>query len=149
MLTLGNASVFIFLWSRVWALERLPVCHGKETKGQRARPEIAVTILEPYSTILSMLPLLKHTDVTVMMFDEAPHDVASVTWTLRARQTPTRPSGSRTTRKLFRSVIILNVPDLILVRGEFPTGAAEPKLYLTHSSCTTSAGNSSMRRHHL
>merc|ERR1712125_175457 len=55
-------------------LERLSVDYGKKSKlsfTTWACPQISTAVVEPYNTVLCVHSLLEHTDVTIMMDNEA------------------------------------------------------------------------------
>ena len=59
-------------------LERLSVDYGKKSKlsfTTWACPQIATAVVEPYNTVLCVHSLLEHTDVTIMMDNEALYDL--------------------------------------------------------------------------
>merc|ERR1712117_416978 len=59
-------------------LERLSVDYGKKSKLSFtvwACPQVATAVVEPYNTVLCVHSLLEHTDVTVMMDNEALYDI--------------------------------------------------------------------------
>jgi len=60
-------------------LERLSVDYGKKSKlsfTTWACPQISTAVVEPYNTVLCVHSLLEHTDVTVMMDNEALYDIS-------------------------------------------------------------------------
>jgi tubulin alpha len=59
-------------------LERLSVDYGKKSKLSFtvwACPQVSTAVVEPYNTVLCVHSLLEHTDVTVMMDNEALYDI--------------------------------------------------------------------------
>merc|ERR550525_1553280 len=59
-------------------LERLSVDYGKKSKlsfTTWACPQVATAVVEPYNTVLCVHSLLEHTDVTIMMDNEALYDI--------------------------------------------------------------------------
>ena len=59
-------------------LERLSVDYGKKSKLSFtvwACPQIATAVVEPYNTVLCVHSLLDHTDLTIMMDNEALYDI--------------------------------------------------------------------------
>merc|ERR1712238_149922 len=59
-------------------LERLSVDYGKKSKLSFtvwACPQVATAVVEPYNTVLCVHSLLEHTDVTIMMDNEALYDI--------------------------------------------------------------------------
>merc|ERR1712193_365096 len=59
-------------------LERLSVDYGKKTKISFtvwSCPQVATAVVEPYNTVLCVHSLLEHTDVTIMMDNEALYDI--------------------------------------------------------------------------
>merc|ERR1712187_439940 len=59
-------------------LERLSVDYGKKSKLSFtvwACPQIATAVVEPYNTVLCVHSLLEHTDVTIMIDNEALYDI--------------------------------------------------------------------------
>merc|ERR1739848_772585 len=59
-------------------LERLSVDYGKKSKLSFtvwSCPQVATAVVEPYNTVLCVHSLLEHTDVTVMMDNEALYDI--------------------------------------------------------------------------
>merc|ERR1712014_50409 len=59
-------------------LERLSVDYGKKSKLSFtvwACPQVATAVVEPYNTVLCVHSLLEHTDVTIMMDNEARYDI--------------------------------------------------------------------------
>merc|ERR1711970_1507329 len=59
-------------------LERLSVDYGKKSKLSFtvwSCPQVATAVVEPYNTVLCVHSLLEHTDVTIMMDNEALHDI--------------------------------------------------------------------------
>jgi tubulin alpha len=59
-------------------LERLSVDYGKKSKISFtvwACPQVATAVVEPYNTVLCVHSLLEHTDVTIMMDNEALYDI--------------------------------------------------------------------------
>merc|ERR1712228_617966 len=59
-------------------LERLSVDYGKKSKCSFtvwACPQVATAVVEPYNTVLCVHSLLEHTDVTIMMDNEALYDI--------------------------------------------------------------------------
>merc|ERR1712137_1199630 len=60
-------------------LERLSVDYGKKSKLSFtvwACPQVSTAVVEPYNTVLCVHSLLEHTDVTVMMDNEALYDIS-------------------------------------------------------------------------
>merc|ERR1711908_96489 len=69
----GTGSGLAFL-----LLERLSVDYGKKSKlsfTTWACPQVSTAVVEPYNTVLCVHSLLEHTDVTVMMDNEALYDI--------------------------------------------------------------------------
>ena len=59
-------------------LERLSVDYGKKTKiafSVFPSPQISTSIVEPINTLLSMHTLLEHTDVCIVLDNEAMYDI--------------------------------------------------------------------------
>merc|ERR1711879_903941 len=59
-------------------LERLSVDYGKKSKLSFtvwACPQVATAVVEPYNTVLCVHSPLEHTDVTIMMDNEALYDI--------------------------------------------------------------------------
>merc|ERR1712194_629420 len=59
-------------------MERLSVDYGKKSKlsfTTWACPHVATAVVEPYNTVLCVHSLLEHTDVTIMMDNEALYDI--------------------------------------------------------------------------
>jgi len=59
-------------------LERLSVDYGKKSKLSFtvwSCPQVATAVVEPYNTVLCVHSLLEHTDVTIMMDNEALYDI--------------------------------------------------------------------------
>jgi len=59
-------------------LERLSVDYGKKSKLSFtiwSCPQVATAVVEPYNTVLCVHSLLEHTDVTVMLDNEALYDI--------------------------------------------------------------------------
>merc|ERR1712159_681784 len=59
-------------------LERLSVDYGKKSKLSftiRSCPQVATAVVEPYNTVLCVHSLLEHTDVAVMIDNEAVYDI--------------------------------------------------------------------------
>merc|ERR1712054_414114 len=59
-------------------LERLSVDYGKKSKLSFtvwSCPQVATAVVEPYNTVLCVHSLLEHTDVTVMIDNEALYDI--------------------------------------------------------------------------
>merc|ERR1711929_19768 len=59
-------------------LERLSVDYGKKSKLSFtcwACPQVSTAVVEPYNTVLCVHSLLEHTDVTIMMDNEALYDI--------------------------------------------------------------------------
>ena len=70
-----------WLWSRLPLLERLSVDYGKKSKlsfTTWACPQISTAVVEPYKTVMCVHSLLEHTDVTVMMDNEALYDISTL-----------------------------------------------------------------------
>merc|ERR1712039_1024647 len=60
-------------------LERLSVDYGKKSKLSFtvwSCPQVATAVVEPYNTVLCVHSLLEHTDVTIMMDNEAIYDIS-------------------------------------------------------------------------
>merc|ERR1711964_286154 len=78
-------------------LERLSVDYGKKSKlgfTVYPSPQIATAVVEPYNSVLSTHSLLEHTDVAVMLDNEASTTSAAVHLTLSAPPTPTSTVSS-------------------------------------------------------
>ena len=59
-------------------LERLSVDYGKKSKlGFQVypSPQVSTSVVEPYNAVLSTHALLEHTDVSVMLDNEASYDI--------------------------------------------------------------------------
>merc|ERR1739848_478390 len=59
-------------------LERLSVDYGKKSKLSFtvwSCPQVATAVVEPYNTVLCVHSLLEHTDVTIMLDNEALYDI--------------------------------------------------------------------------
>jgi tubulin alpha len=59
-------------------LERLSVVYGRKSKlgfTIYPSPQIATAVVEPYNSVLSTHSLLEHTDVAVMLDNEAIYDI--------------------------------------------------------------------------
>lgn len=59
-------------------LERLSVDYGKKSKlGFQVypSPQVSTSVVEPYNAVLSTHSLLEHTDVSVMLDNEASYDI--------------------------------------------------------------------------
>merc|ERR1711945_70034 len=59
-------------------MERLSVDYGKKSKLEFSvypAPQVATAVVEPYNTVLCVHSLLEHTDVTIMMDNEALYDI--------------------------------------------------------------------------
>jgi tubulin alpha len=59
-------------------MERLSVDYGKKSKLEFAvypAPQISTAVVEPYNSILSTHSLLEHTDVAVILDNEAIYDI--------------------------------------------------------------------------
>ena len=59
-------------------LERLSVDYGKKSKlgfTVFPSPQVSTTVVEPYNSVLSTHSLLEHTDVAVMLDNEAIYDI--------------------------------------------------------------------------
>src|SRR5258707_1167832 len=60
-------------------LERLSVDYGKKSKlgfTIYPSPQISTAVVEPYNSVLSTHSLLEHTDVAVMLDNEAVYDIS-------------------------------------------------------------------------
>ena len=69
----GTGSGF---WSLL--LERLSVDYGKKSKlgfTVYPSPKISTAVVEPYNSVLSTHSLLEHTDVAVILDNEATYDI--------------------------------------------------------------------------
>merc|ERR1711924_316278 len=65
-------------------LERLSVDYGKKSKLSFtvwSCPQVATAVVEPYNTVLCVHSLLEHTDVTIMLDNEALHGIERPTYT--------------------------------------------------------------------
>jgi tubulin alpha len=70
-------------------LERLSVDYGKKSKlgfTIYPSPQVSTAVVEPYNSVLSTHALLEHTDVTVMLDNEAVYDICEDLWTLKDRR---------------------------------------------------------------
>ena len=59
-------------------LERLSVDYGKKSKlgfNVYASPQISTAVVEPYNSVLAMHSLLEHTDVSIVLDNEALYDI--------------------------------------------------------------------------
>merc|ERR1711869_150239 len=59
-------------------LERLSIDYGKKTKlgfSVYPSPQVSTAVVEPYNSVLSTHSLLEHTDVAVMLDNEAIYDI--------------------------------------------------------------------------
>ena len=59
-------------------LERLSVDYGKKSKlgfTVYPSPQVSTAVVEPYNSVLSTHSLLEHTDVAVMLDNEAVYDI--------------------------------------------------------------------------
>ena len=80
-------------------LERLSVDYGKKSKlgfTVYPSPQVSTAVVEPYNSVLSTHSLLEHTDVAVMLDNEAVYDICRRSPRHReARPTPTSTGSSR------------------------------------------------------
>ncbi|EOX91807.1 Tubulin/FtsZ family protein, putative [Theobroma cacao] len=71
----GQCSV---LWTWFLLLERLSVDYGKKSKivfTVYPSPQVSTSFVEPYNSVLSTHSLLEHTDVAVLLDNEAIYDI--------------------------------------------------------------------------
>jgi len=113
-------------------LERLSVDYGKKSKlsfTTWACPQVATAVVEPYNTVLCVHSLLEHTDVTIMMDNEAFYDIC------RHNLDIERPTHTNLNRLLAQIISSLTaslrfdgaeheMPGLMAARTEF--GPAQP-----------------------
>jgi tubulin alpha len=82
-------------------LERLSVDYGKKSKlgfTVYPSPEVSTSVVEPYNSVLSTHSLLEHTDVAVMLDNEAIYDIC------RKRLSVERPSYTNLNRLIAQQV---------------------------------------------
>ena len=84
-------------------LERLSVDYGKKSKlgfTIHPSPQVSTAVVEPYNSVLSTHSLLEHTDVAVMLDNEAIYDICRRSSTSSAPRTPTSTvSSGRSSRR--------------------------------------------------
>ena len=73
-------------------LERLSVDYGRKSKLSfciSPAPQISNAVVEPYNSVLSTHSLLEHTDVAVMLDNEAIYDICRRSLDIERPTTPT------------------------------------------------------------
>jgi tubulin alpha len=89
-------------------LERLSVDYGKKSKlgfTVYPSPQVSTSVVEPYNSVLSTHSLLEHTDVAVLLDNEAIYDICRRSLDI---ERPTYTNLNRLVSQVFMSLLIID-----------------------------------------